>query len=129
MTAVRWIIFLAIASFFFALAVSNEVYALTSPPALSFHVVLRKCYSIGAFALVGAALAAALPARVAGRSWATALAIALYSAAIEVAQGFVNARVHAAEPLVWNVVDVACGAIGGWLGAAAFSRAVSARAR
>jgi hypothetical protein len=43
----------ALAAALFWAATSNEVYDLTSPSVLSFHVLLRKAYSIAAFALVG----------------------------------------------------------------------------
>jgi VanZ family protein len=94
---------------FFLIALSGDVYNLTSPPDLSFHVLLRKSYSIVAFALVGGAFVWASGASL--RTAATA--IALYSGGIEVAQHFTNGR----EPFSWNVIDVICGAIGGALGA------------
>lgn len=104
----RWILFAVVGAAFFWAALSNDVYNLTSPPTLSWHVVLRKLYSVVAFALVGAAFAWAAGASVR----TTAVVIALYSGLIEVAQhlAFNN------EPWGWNVVDIACGGLGGALG-------------
>jgi hypothetical protein len=103
-----------VAAALFWAATSNEVYDLTSPPALSFHIVLRKTYSIVAFALVGFTADKALgpSARAALRA---ALAVAAYSAAIEVVQAARGSH----EGVVWNGIDVLCGAAGGWLGVVA----------
>ncbi|HEY0395646.1 MAG TPA: hypothetical protein VGD01_14200 [Candidatus Elarobacter sp.] len=108
----------------FWLALSHRVYNHTLPMRLiervfgedadegpfAVHVVLRKLYSIVAFALIGFVAHRALPParRPALRA---ALVVAAFSAAIEVAQ-----KLRAApEGLVSNAVDVACGALGGWL--------------
>lgn len=105
----RWLLFAAIAVGFFVAALSNDVYNLTSPPAFSLHVLLRKLYSVVAFALVGGAYVWA-----SGASWRrTALSIAAYSGAIEIAQHFTYGR----EELIWNAIDVVCGGLGGALGA------------
>jgi hypothetical protein len=105
----RWIAFAATAIVFFLIALNGDIYNLTSPPLLSFHVLLRKSYSIVAFALVGAVFVWA-----SGASLRTAsVVVALYSAAIELGQHFTYGR----EPFSWNVIDVVCGAIGGALGA------------
>ena len=102
---------LLVAAALFWAAISNEVYDLTSPPTFSFHVVLRKAYSIAAFALVGLmadkALGPATRAPLRG-----AVLVAAYSAAIELAQAARGSH----EGIPWNVVDVFCGAVGGWLG-------------
>ncbi len=79
--------------------------------------MLRKAYSIGAFALVGALFTWASGASIT----TVVLVVAAYSALIEAGQKIVNGD----EPLVWNAVDVACGAAGGWLG----SRLMRLRAR
>ena len=76
-------------------------------------MALRKLYSIVAFALVGYLADRGLrewgrEANVAG----CALGVALYSAAIEAGQALHGSQ----EGLLWNAVDVACGAIGGVLG-------------
>ena len=107
---------MTVAAALFWAATSNEVYDLTSPPVLSFHVLLRKAYSIAAFALVGFTADKALgpSARATLRG---ALLVAAYSAAIEVAQAVRGSH----EGVAWNVVDVLCGAAGGWLGAVARS--------
>jgi hypothetical protein len=105
----RWVALAALTIVFFLIALNGDIYNLTSPPLLSFHVLLRKSYSIVAFALVGAVFVWA-----SGASLRTAaFVVALYSAAIELGQHFTYGR----EPFSWNVIDVVCGAIGGALGA------------
>jgi hypothetical protein len=105
----RWLIFAIIAVGFFIVALNGDIYNLTSPPTWSWHVVLRKSYSIVAFALVGGSLVWA-----SGASLRTAAVfVAVYSGAIEVAQHIL----FGVEPFYWNVIDVICGAIGGALGA------------
>ncbi len=117
----RWIIFALPAIVLFAIALSGEVYDATSPPAFTWHVLLRKVYSIIAFAVVGAAYTYA---RRGARPLDAALAIALYSGGIEIGQWFV-----ADEPLRWNLFDVGCGAIGGAVGAVAATRLLGDRVR
>jgi predicted membrane-bound mannosyltransferase len=103
-----------LAAVLFWAATSNEVYDLTSPSVLSFHVLLRKAYSIAAFALLGFTVDRALrPSTKAALR--AALAVAAYSAAIEVVQAARGSH----EGVAWNVVDVLCGAAGGWLGVVA----------
>ncbi len=92
------------------LALSNDVYNLMSPPALTWHIVLRKAESIVAFALVGGAYVWASGASL--RS--AAMFVAVYSGAIEIAQYYLS---HSKEGLAWNAVDVVCGGVGGALGA------------
>jgi hypothetical protein len=114
---------LLIAAALFWAATSDEVYDATSPPTLSWHVLLRKAYSIAAFALVGFSADKALgpSARPLLRA---ALLVAAYSAAIEVAQAW-----HASQEGVWwNAVDVLCGAAGGALGVIA-ARIIRSRRR
>ncbi len=108
-----------VAAIVYVLALSHEVYAVTSPPSLDWHVFLRKAYSIVAFALVG---------YLAGRAWieqgrrptaaGCALTIALYSGAIEIGQALHGSH----EGLASNAFDVACGAFGGWAGALTLPR-------
>lgn len=94
---------------FFLIALSREAYVLTSPPTLTWHLLLRKSYSIVAFAIVGA-----LYLRASGASLrVVAIAVALYSGAIEIGQHLAGDT----EPLYWNAIDVLCGAVGGALGA------------
>jgi hypothetical protein len=119
----RWVAFILVASAFFAIALSDIVYELTSPYALSWHVLLRKTYSIGAFTIVGTLLQWALPARVRG-PFQAAGAIAVYSGLIEIAQWLAGGR----EGLMWNAIDVACGALGGSLGYVGLKALSSARA-
>ena len=121
MIGLRWILFAVPALVLFALALSGDVYVATSPPAFSAHVLLRKVYSIVAFAIVGAAYSYAR--RGAAPSDA-AFAIALYSGAIEIGQWFTSD-----EELAWNLVDVACGAVGGALGAAVLTRLAGDRVK
>jgi VanZ family protein len=117
----RWLPFLVVGAALFVLALSSDVYELTSPSAFGYHVVLRKVYSIVAFAIVGVSYAFARP-----RSGVveTATAIALYSGLIEFGQWFTSD-----ESLTWNLVDVACGFAGGMLGGALVSRVRAARAK
>jgi len=109
---VRWLVFLVIAGGFFAVALSNDAYNLTSPPGLTYHVLLRKCYSIGAVALVGAPLLWEWRPR-RHEVIRPAAAVEIYSARIEAGLKVTDGH----EPLLWNAVDVACGALGGGLAA------------
>ena len=114
-------------------ATSHRVYHRTLP----FHVLtrvfgeddagtvatlLRKLYSIVAFALLGVVVQLAMP-RARRPELRAALIVAAFSAVIEVVQKLDGAH----EGLLSNAIDVACGALGGWLGAAIFSRASSLR--
>lgn len=77
------------------------------------HVLLRKAYSLAAFALVGVLADRALPParRPALRA---ALVVALFSALIELGQ-----KLHgSSEGRLSNLLDIGFGALGGWLGAA-----------
>ena len=106
---------MAISIVLFTLALSNAVYEATSPSWLTFHVLLRKAYSVVAFALVGFSLARTT--QVAGRSWnpvQVGLSVGLYSALIEVCQRLLAG---ARESFAQQSVDVAAGLIGGALGA------------
>ena len=96
----------------YAIALSRDAYELTSPAALSWHVLLRKTYSIGAFGLLAFLLRRS---RIQGSETTVpiALAIALYSTAIEIGQYLTGVR----EGLTSNCIDIACGFIGGVLGA------------
>jgi glycopeptide antibiotics resistance protein len=78
---------------------------------MSALVMLRKLYSIGAFSLLGFVVHLALP-RSRREALRAALIVAVFSALIEIAQ-----KLHGAhEGVLSNVVDIACGALGGWLG-------------
>jgi len=107
----RWTIAaVVVALAFLALAISHSVYDLTSPAWLSWHIVLRKAYSIVAFAIVAFFVRMAARERGGTASIAgVALTLAAYSAAIELGQYLHGSR----EGLSWNAVDVVCGAIGG----------------
>jgi hypothetical protein len=100
-----------VAAAFYAAAISHAVYEATSPVALSWHVLLRKIYSVGAFSLLGYLLRRALAERGndANVVATCVLSIAAYSAAIEVGQYLHGSR----EGLGWNAFDTCCGALGG----------------
>ncbi len=120
---------------FFWLATRVDVYAATSPSALShtlfgsyapdlphpwflsLHIWLRKFYSIVAFAIVGLTADKALAPTARPRLRA-AILVALYSAGIEVMQGLVDPY----EPWYERFLDIACGAGGGWLGVSLANR-------
>jgi surface polysaccharide O-acyltransferase-like enzyme len=109
----RWTLVAAIVvALFFALALSDAVYEATSPSYLSWHVALRKTYSIIAFTIVGVALGrAALEWKRPLSLAQTAFAVALFSAAIEIGQFAMGSH----EGPAWNVFDTGCGALGGAL--------------
>ena len=106
----------------YVVALSNEIYAVTSPPALSWHVVLRKTYSVIAFASLGYLVGRAVREH-GGRPTPLGLAaaVAAYSLAIECGQAVVGSR----EGLAWEAIDVACGALGGLLGWLGLRRGVT----
>ena len=108
----------------FYAAISLRVYRHTLPHRLLMHLfgedfnegpisgllLLRKFYSVVAFTLIGFVVDKALPAtrRPALRA---ALVVAAFSAAIEVIQ-----KLHGAgEGPLSEALDIACGALGGWL--------------
>jgi len=133
----RIVLAILVATAFFIVALRADVYEGTSPPhlaarlfgetgarmgrplGLSLHIVIRKLYSVVAFAIVGWTAQRALPpsSRPALRM---TLLVALYSAAIEYGQW----REGSTEGLRWNAFDVACGALGGFL-AIAGDRAIA----
>ena len=98
----------------FLASLNSDFYIMTSPPDWSAHVVLRKVYSVGAFALVGYLIARAL--RECGRPLVPRSIVilgALYSGAIEVTQYLQGSQ----EGIWWNLFDVGCGALGGAIAA------------
>lgn len=100
---------------FFALALSDVVYEVTSPGSSPEHVIVRKLYSVACFAVLGYFFSrivarASMPVSI----LRTAVVIALYSAAVEIGQHMTGSH----ESLKWNAVDVALGFIGGALGGA-----------
>jgi hypothetical protein len=124
----------AAAVVFFAISIDRSVYA---PGAWELHTngelgrirahapprfqgdftsyrILRKLYSVAAFAIVGFFAAPVFERR--QRLRATALLVASFSAAIEIAQHVTGAH----ESRLSNLFDIACGAAGGALGALAF---------
>jgi hypothetical protein len=97
----------------YAVATSNQAYQLTSPTALSIHAILRKTYALLAFALLGFLLERAKVRGLRG-SFAVAIAIGLYSYAIEIGQIVID---HTTETFNQHSFDVASGAVGGLMGA------------
>ena len=97
---------------FLVSALSGDVYELTSPTSLHWHTVLRKLYSIVAFAATGYLVATLVPHRPRrALLWIGVLAGANFSAFIEICQAFIST-----ESLKWHLIDVACGAVGGAIG-------------
>lgn len=82
---------------------------------LSAALVLRKLYSIGAFAIVGVFAAALLDGT--RRALGCAALVAAFSAVIEVVQKLSGSK----EGLLSNAFDVGCGAVGGLIGAGLFT--------
>jgi FtsH-binding integral membrane protein len=114
LAALWWTATAIVAVIMFLLGTNDTVYNLTSPAALDIHVLLRKTYSIVAFGVTGYLAARASLAS----GWRTspltvALWLALFSLAIEIEQDMSPPR----ESLALHSFDIACGAIGGWLGA------------
>jgi hypothetical protein len=93
--------------------VSNQAYEVTSPVELPHHILLRKVYALGAFALLGFLLVRSNVPRV--RSVAAGgIAITLYSYAIELGQIVIDGST---ETFAEHGFDVASGLAGGALGA------------
>ena len=110
---VWWALTIIVALIFLFVASSDAIYEATSPPG-PFQILLRKSYSIAAFAIIGFLFSGALEASNKSRpGFFTALAIAAYSLVIEIVQALVGSH----EGLGWNAIDVACGFVGGYLGA------------
>ncbi|MGP6156227.1 MAG: hypothetical protein ACLPYS_01595 [Vulcanimicrobiaceae bacterium] len=84
---------------------------------LSNQRVLRKVYSVVAFAIVGFLVAPFAPPE--RRALTCTALLAAYSLVIEVAQKLV---LQSPEGLLSNAFDIGCGALGGWLGALACER-------
>lgn len=97
----------------FVAALRSDFYQLTSPDWLSWHILLRKVYSVGAFALVAFLARQALLERgFKPTTRGTIVGGALFSGAIEVGQYFAGSQ----EGLGWTAFDVVCGAVGGVFG-------------
>jgi hypothetical protein len=123
----RWTLAaIVVAGVLYALALSDAFYELTSPTALSWHVWLRKAYSIVAFTLVGYLFRRSLEERGGKQFIAVAvIGTALYSAAIEVGQFLAGSK----EGLGWNAVDTICGAVGGAIATADLIAVTTRRVR
>jgi len=85
--------------------------------------ILRKLYSVVAFAIVGFFAAPVFDPR--QRTFACAVLVGSFSTAIELAQKITGSR----ESLGSNLFDIGCGALGGFLGGAAFGLFARARRR
>lgn len=110
---------IAAALTFFAVALNTDIYNETSPPSLAWHVLLRKIYSVGAFALLGFLFTNLVHAcRRKISIMQAAAAVGAYSACIEVGQAYAGSH----EGLAWNAFDTACGALGGAIGHVADQR-------
>ena len=110
---VWWALTIIVALIFLFVASSDAIYEATSPPG-PLQILLRKSYSVAAFAIVGFLFSGALEASGKSRPGLfTALAIATYSLLIEIIQALVGSH----EGLGWNAIDVGCGFVGGYLGA------------
>jgi hypothetical protein len=99
----------------FFLAISNAAYEATSPDWLTWHVLLRKSYSVAAFGLIGFLLARTTQEF--GRAWGwlrVSASVGVYSAIIELFQRQLSG---ARESLEQQAFDVAMGLIGGAIGA------------
>jgi hypothetical protein len=118
--AAWWTVAAIVGTLLLLAAINNKVYEVTSPTSFDYHVILRKIYSIVAFAMVGYPVARARA--LAGRS-ASPLVIgaivAGYSALIEVLQFVLDPPY---EGFVSNVLDVAYGLAGGAFAAWVASR-------
>jgi hypothetical protein len=113
--SVAWVIVaIAVALGLYVAALSNDFYNATSPWEFGPHVVMRKVYSVGAFALVAYLIARALAQVGIVLPMRVVIAIgAGYSGAIEVGQFTMGSL----EGPWWNLFDVACGAVGGLIAA------------
>lgn len=127
--AVWVVIAIPVSLFFLWFATSYSVYTHTTPSNLavrvfgqsaehvqhhaswfSFHIALRKAYSVIVFALIGFLLDKALgPSQ--RRTLRAVIAVAIFSTLIEIAQKLRGS----AEGIGENLFDVGCGALGGWI--------------
>jgi hypothetical protein len=97
----------------YAISVSGQAYEVTSPVELPHHILLRKIYALGAFALLGFLLVRSNVPRVRSVG-AGGLALTLYSYAIELGQIVID---QSGETFAEHGFDVASGFAGGALGA------------
>lgn len=109
--AIVWILAaIAIPWALFEASLSSDFYNLTSPPEFGLHILLRKIYSVGAFALVGYLVSRAIAECSRPLAPQTVIMLgAVYSGAIEMAQYYVGSQ----EGIWWNLFDIGCGAVGG----------------
>ncbi|MDQ6781064.1 MAG: hypothetical protein M3Z37_07965 [Candidatus Eremiobacteraeota bacterium] len=111
--AIWWAATGLVALAFFVVSLSDTIYNFTSPPG-PFQILLRKGYGVVAFGVLGYLFTHAVRASGGpGAPLPVAVAIGAYSAAIEIGQTLEQAH----EGIGWNLIDVACGMLGGALGA------------
>jgi hypothetical protein len=101
------------AAILYAISVSGPAYEATTPTDMPHHVLVRKIYALGAFALLGFLLARSRIPRARG-TFAAAVAIGVYSYVIELGQIVIG---HSTETFAEHGFDVASGVAGGALGA------------
>jgi hypothetical protein len=106
------IAFVVAAVVLYGVSISGPLYQLTSPVSLHHHILLRKCYALGAFSLLGYLFERAR-FRLRGVV-AAAVAITAFSYLIELGQIFID---HAFETFAEHGFDVASGLWGGAFGA------------
>jgi hypothetical protein len=92
---------------------SGLAYELTTPIGMPHHVLLRKIYAVGAFALLGFLLEQSRFEQLRG-PLAAGIVVAIFSYAIEIGQIVID---HADETFGQHAFDVASGLVGGALGA------------
>jgi hypothetical protein len=111
----------------YAVSISGLAYEATTPVEMPHHVMLRKIYAVGAFALLGFLFEQSRFKRLHGLL-AAGIAVAIFSYAIEIGQIVID---HADETFAQHTFDVASGLVGGALGAfvALLMRAPRAPAR
>jgi len=107
---------LVVGAVFYAAALSHDLYDLTSPPPLGWHVLLRKSYSLIAFGVLGYLIRRALAENGRARvALPTILIVTAYSALIEFGQRYLSGS---REGLTWNAIDTLFGTLGGALAVA-----------
>ena len=117
----KYLVAIAVFVLVFFVALSSDVQSLTSSPGLAHPVIVRKLLSILTFAIGGLAISPILNRRYAIVN--ATLAVAVLSAGIELAQHFTGSD----ETIRWNLIDIACGAVGGGLGSLAYALIMKVR--
>jgi hypothetical protein len=97
----------------YAVSISGLAYEVTTPVGMPHHVLLRKIYAVGAFALLGFLFEQSRFEPLRG-PLAAGIVVAIFSYAIEIGQIVID---HADETFGQHAFDVASGLVGGALGA------------